>query len=389
MTTMATDEKDAPKAKSSETWYSMDEAKIEEVRKAKAWMQDANYFTRVMVSPAASMKMLMHAHSGCEAGLSAGGKPLEVMGMMLGYPSDEHKHTLVVTDVFPLPVTGFETQVVADDENVINYMIKLSDMVEVTRKERLMGWYHSHPFDVDEAHNHCFLSSTDLSTQLSWQNAEDPNGNPFLAIVIDPLRSFAKNSSELAAFRAYPPTASPPPNQCPDGSIVTEDAKRVEVWGSCWNRYYELKVEYFMSDQAKSIIDILNHSHLWARTLSATPALETEHRERVGERVSAVVEKLEHAHAAHASQASRMGGGFGFPAESLGGGQSNKESSLKKASDAASGIANEGLLGQTTQLAKRHLFSSECLCNGNCAAFANIAAEYLKRKQARSCPVAP
>ena len=239
-------------------------------------MQDANYFTRVMVSPAASMKMLMHAHSGCEAGLSAGGKPLEVMGMMLGYPSDEHKHTLVVTDVFPLPVTGFETQVVADDENVINYMIKLSDMVEVTRKERLMGWYHSHPFDVDEAHNHCFLSSTDLSTQLSWQNAEDPNGNPFLAIVIDPLRSFAKNASELAAFRAYPPTASPPPNQCPDGSIVTEDAKRVEVWGSCWNRYYELKVEYFMSDQAKSIIDILNHSHLWARTLSATPALENQ-----------------------------------------------------------------------------------------------------------------
>ena len=38
-----------------------------------------------------------------------------------------------------------------------------------------------------------------------------------------------------------------------------------------------------MSDQAKSIIDILNHSHLWARTLSATPALEKEHRERVGE----------------------------------------------------------------------------------------------------------
>ena len=54
MTTMATDEKDAPKAKSSETWYSMDEAKIEEVRQAKAWMQDANYFTRVMVSPDSS-----------------------------------------------------------------------------------------------------------------------------------------------------------------------------------------------------------------------------------------------------------------------------------------------------------------------------------------------
>ena len=177
-------------------------------------------------------------------------------------------------------------------------MIKLSDMLEVTRKERIMGWYHSHPFDVDEAHNHCFLSSTDLSTQLLWQNAEDGNGNPFLAIVIDPLRSFAKGTAELGAFRASPPAernvrrarrscallrasrgrhqhsnaakisrtgartaetgstprrsppaASPPANQCPDGEIVTDDAKRVEVWGSCWNRYYELEVEYFMSTQ--------------------------------------------------------------------------------------------------------------------------------------------
>lgn len=46
-----------------------------------------------------------------------------------------------------------------------------------------MGWYHSHPFDV-EVHSHCFLSSTDISTQLSWQRAEDPHGNPWLAIVV-------------------------------------------------------------------------------------------------------------------------------------------------------------------------------------------------------------
>lgn len=48
-----------------------------------------------------------------------------------------------------------------------------------------MGWYHSHPFDV-EVHSHCFLSSTDISTQLSWQRAEDPHGNPWLAIVVSP-----------------------------------------------------------------------------------------------------------------------------------------------------------------------------------------------------------
>jgi hypothetical protein len=96
----------------------------------------------------------------------------------LGCPSDTHPDTLVVTDVFPLPVTGFETRVVADDESVINYMIELSEMIERTRKERIMGWYHSHPFDVDEAHNHCFLSSTDMSTQLAWQNAEDGAETP-------------------------------------------------------------------------------------------------------------------------------------------------------------------------------------------------------------------
>jgi len=316
--------------------------------------------------------------------MAAGGKPLEVMGMLLGYPHDEEKHTLVVTDVYPLPVTGFETQVVADDEEVINYMIKLSDLIEVTRKERLMGWYHSHPFDVDEAHNHCFLSSTDLSTQLAWQNAEDGNGNPFLAIVIDPLRSFAKNTAELSAFRAYPPTATPPANQCPDGSVVAEDARRVEVWGSCWNRYYELKVEYFMSGQAKAIIDILNHSHLWARTLSSTPGLEAEHRARVSERVTNAVEKLEHATTSHAAAAGRMGGGFGFPTAEPPG--VPKETGLKKATDAAAGIATETLHGHMSQLAKRHLF---CAPACGCAAFANITAEFLKRKQcAAAAPTA-
>jgi proteasome lid subunit RPN8/RPN11 len=45
-----------------------------------------------------------------------------------------------------------------------------------------MGWYHSHPFDV-EVHSHCFLSSTDVQTQLSWQLAMDKT-DPWLAIVV-------------------------------------------------------------------------------------------------------------------------------------------------------------------------------------------------------------
>ena len=67
-----------------------------------------------------------------------------------------------------------------------------------------------------QVNSHCFLSSTDVATQLHWQRAEDRNGNPWLAIVVDPLRSLAKGRPELKAFRVYPPEcvcttrASPP-----------------------------------------------------------------------------------------------------------------------------------------------------------------------------------
>lgn len=69
-----------------------------------------------------------------------------------------------------------------------------------------MGWYHSHPFDV-EVHSHCFLSSTDISTQLSWQRAEDPHGNPWLAIVVRALfhsrrRFFFVSRQRSATYRA-------------------------------------------------------------------------------------------------------------------------------------------------------------------------------------------
>lgn len=73
-----------------------------------------------------------------------------------------------MTDCFALPVEGTESRVVADDESVMAHMVKLSEQLQKTRNERFIGWYHSHPFDV-EAHSHCFLSATDVSTQ--WQTA--------------------------------------------------------------------------------------------------------------------------------------------------------------------------------------------------------------------------
>ena len=308
--------------------------------------------------------------------------------MMLGRPHTEQLDTLVVTDVrtreteparnciyirltltlslqvFPLPVEGFETRVIADDEQVINYMIELSEALDESRTERLMGWYHSHPFDVDEARNHCFLSNTDMNTQLAWQRAEDPNGNPWLAVVIDPLRSFAKNKPEFGAFRVYPPEYNAPLNETPDGTIVTDDATRIEHWGSCWNRYYQLQVEYFMSTQAKTVIDTLSKNFLWMRTLGSTPALERENRERFAERVGTqVAEKLESfdvqlAHGPGARmggylpEASRGGGGGGG-----GGSAKESDSALVKPTQCACGLAMENLHCQILQVIKKGTFN--------------------------------
>ena len=51
---------------------------------------------------------------------------------MLGRPDPDTPKTLVVTDVFPLPIEGFETRVIADDQDVVNYMIELGESLEVS-----------------------------------------------------------------------------------------------------------------------------------------------------------------------------------------------------------------------------------------------------------------
>jgi len=268
------------KLSAADAKYAVDPAALQTLRDSVPWMKDPKYFTKVALSPSAVMKIMMHCQSGVEKGVAKGGNPIEVMGMLLGRPDPITPKTLVITDAFPLPIEGFETRVVADDDDVTNHMINLGEALEKTRRERFCGWYHSHPFDLGD-HSHCFLSQTDLTTQLQWQRMEDPHGNPFVAIVVDPLRSASLESPELKAFRAYPPEFSPTANECPDGTLEAREKVRLEHWGSCWNRYYELEVEYFMSSASRTVMERLTQDYLWMRTLtrptqsSRTNALET------------------------------------------------------------------------------------------------------------------
>jgi COP9 signalosome complex subunit 5 len=196
------------------------------------------------------------------------------MGLLLGRPDPHSPTTLIVTDAFPLPIEGFETRVIADDQAVVNHMISLNECLERTRQERFMGWYHSHPFDVGDF-SHCFLSQTDLSTQLQWQRAEDPHGNPFVAIVLDPLRSVHVGTPQLKAFRAFPPEyQSAIENQCPDGSVEHSEQARLQRWGSCWNRYYELNIDYYMSSTSRTILEDLTQSYLWMAGFKRTNEIQ-------------------------------------------------------------------------------------------------------------------
>lgn len=257
-------------------FYSFDEAKMEAFVKEKPWMNEAKYFQRVSLSPSSLSKMVMHCARGVEKGIAKGGNPTEVMGLLLGRPDPESPQNLIVTDAFPLPIEGFETRVVADDQDVVNHMISLTERLEGTRKEKFMGWYHSHPFELGD-HSHCYLSQTDLSTQLQWQRAEDPHGNPFVAIVLDPLRSAHLGVPQLKAFRAFPPEyTSPVANQCPDGSVETSEQIRLEHWGSCWNRYYELSIEYYMSSTSRYVLEKLTRNYLWTTTLRQPTSIQKE-----------------------------------------------------------------------------------------------------------------
>lgn len=307
---------------------------------------------------------MAHCHSGVEKGIKSGGRPIEVMGLCLGRPDPTTPKTLIVTDVFPLPIEGFETRVIADDEDVVNYMIALGESLESTRKEKFMGWYHSHPFDVG-SNSHCFLSSTDISTQLQWQRMEDPHGNPFLAIVVDPLRSLVKNRPEIKAFRVYPPEYnSPIVNECPDGSIIQDEKTRLEKWGSCWSRYYELKVDYFMSTSARNVMDILTRNFLWMRNLGSTPSLELENREGYPGRVDAISDNFSKLDVASLVANSGQSGEHSARVPSVSSGPStstnkveDRNEAIAKPCDGIVDFAAEKLYENIVQVAKKDIFS--------------------------------
>jgi len=161
--------------------FNYDEEEYNRIVKEAPWKKDNHYFKQVKISAVALLKMVMHANSGGR---------IEVMGVMQGRVDHE---TFIIMDAFALPVEATEVRVNAGAE-ADEYLIKYMTMGQrVGRTENTIGWYHSHPGYG------CWLSGIDVGTQMQNQQFQDP----WLAIVIDPIRTSVSGQVQIGAFSHY------------------------------------------------------------------------------------------------------------------------------------------------------------------------------------------
>merc|ERR550539_2298863 len=117
-----------------------------------------------MVNSSAAAKMLEHASHGVQKGRKRTGMPIEIMGLLVGKIQNG---TFVIFDCMPLPVEGTEAQVVANDGAAMTHPFEAMPYMEA-RGLRFIGWYHSHPFDM-QRDPHWFMSAIDCQSQTLFQ----------------------------------------------------------------------------------------------------------------------------------------------------------------------------------------------------------------------------
>lgn len=222
------------------------------IMELRPWIKDANYFTKVYISAIALMKMTIHAKSSGS---------IEVMGMITGKIT---KNAMIVMDVYALPVEGTETRVNAQTEGY-EYMVEFMQANKRLKGENIVGWYHSHPGYG------CWLSGIDVSTQALNQGFQDP----YLALVIDPVKTISQNKVEIGAFRTYSDEYLAGKTKSSRPATTTQKnlpkSKRKD-FGIHSDKYYPLDIEIFNSELDSKIISLLmnyerNDSVSWMNSL--------------------------------------------------------------------------------------------------------------------------
>lgn len=329
------------KEKNRDDIFLYDEAAITAMYAAKPWEKDVKHFNKCAISTLAAMKMLKHALAGVKKGRASQNQtPVEVMGLLIGRP---HGNTIIIFDALPLPVEGIETSVTAG-ESANGYMTQLLDSLEQKREEGFIGWYHSHPFDVSTKPQY-FMSATDVGTQFGWQNMSPT----WTAIVVDPLRSLAKQEPQLGVFRNYPVAHNTNATEGPDGQ-KGDEASLKERWGAVYNRYYMLDTTFFMSKLGNQFLDTMSRNNLWVRVLSSSSIMETENRSRCSERIKNSSDLIQSAGLSAGS--SRNAGYGGTSAKGRKG-----DSKLSEGAQACAELATEQCCGHFSQISKNLIFN--------------------------------
>ncbi|TPX51718.1 hypothetical protein SeMB42_g00885 [Synchytrium endobioticum] len=314
---------------SADTLYLYDAANQRRLTDEKPWAKDPNYFKKVKISAVALIKMVLHARSG---------GTIEVMGLMQGKVAGD---TIIIMDAFALPVEGTETRVSAADQ-ANEYIIQYNELIkEVGRVENPIGWYHSHPGYG------CWLSGIDVNTQMLNQQYQDP----WVAIVVDPIRTISAGKVEIGAFRTFP-AGYKPPDEGPS-EYQTIPLSKIEDFGVHAKQYYQLDVSCFKSSLDTHLLELLWHKY-WVNTLSSSSLLTN--RAYNAQQIADLAEKIEQAESS-VSQGSRLayaaGSGAGAGAE-----KKKEEGPLSKVARDSSKVSIESAHGLISQLIKNVLFNT-------------------------------
>ncbi|GAV05044.1 hypothetical protein RvY_15232 [Ramazzottius varieornatus] len=266
--------------------FRYNEEEHQRMMQAKPWEKDQNFFKTCRISALALLKMTMHARSGGN---------IEVMGLMLGRAD---AGSMIVMDAFALPVEGTETRVNAAAQ-AYEYMTQyLESQKQVGRVENVLGWYHSHPGYG------CWLSGIDVETQRLNQQYQEP----WLAVVIDPIRTMASGQVDLGAFRTYRKGFLPAEEK--HNELRNIPLKKVEDFGSHYKEYYQLNVSYFKTSTDKRLLNQLWKQY-WVASLSSSPWLKNlgYNIEQTQDVAAKMAEALGEARRDNFGYASRLGDG--------------------------------------------------------------------------------
>ncbi|RNE99746.1 metallopeptidase [Trypanosoma rangeli] len=278
--------------------------RMEELHKTQPWKRSPRYFQRVKVSILAALQMISHAQRGspnvtCSDDGDAGSASFssirdeprhenwfEVMGLMLGHFTEEE---MIVTSAFALPVDASEVECAMNDASQLYMLDYLQYHQRCGSQEGCIGWYHSHPGYT------CFLSGTDVSTQQLGQTAQDP----WLAIVVDPVRTISTGRLDMKAFRTFSEeyaASLQEIHQQVSGRHRTNStptwvsSDRIKEYGIHAHRYYELPITLVRSKSDEALIDCL-WSRYWALTFRSNPL--TTNRKLMTQHIHELTDVLE------------------------------------------------------------------------------------------------